>query len=256
MAAQRVRVLVGCVTYDRKAYCLAPFLERLAAVAKGADVLFIDNSEGSGYARRLESEGFAVMRTAAHGPAVPRLARAYRALRRAFLRGGWDFLLSLEQDVLPPWDVVPRLVARRRPVVGAWYRIGDEPDRVPCVLVGARARVSEHPHRPFVAASGAFVGPGEPAHAAAGGTRHFVYRVIEEAALRGCGVRRVFAVGLGCVLIHRSVLECVRFRWQPGAGDVPPAHSDMAFYDDCRRRRIPVYVDPSLPCRHLDRART
>jgi hypothetical protein len=59
-------------------------------------------------------------------------------------------------------------------------------------------------------------------------------------------VKKVFSCGLGCVLIHRSVLKEVVFRYEEGS----PVHPDSFFYADLDAKKIPVYVDTSIYCKH------
>jgi hypothetical protein len=59
-------------------------------------------------------------------------------------------------------------------------------------------------------------------------------------------VKKVFSCGLGCVLIHRSVLEKIQFRYEQGS----PVHPDSFFYADLDAKGIPAFVDTSIYCEH------
>ena len=55
----------------------------------------------------------------------------------------------------------------------------------------------------------------------------------------------VAACGLGCVLIHRNVLKEVKFRYDLNSFD------DRWFFLDLYDKKIPVYADTSIKCKHL-----
>jgi hypothetical protein len=66
------------------------------------------------------------------------------------------------------------------------------------------------------------------------------------AALFDGTLKQVHSVGLGCVLIHKSVLSKFKFRYDASVD----AHPDSFFYRDMRNLDIPVYMDSSLFLQH------
>jgi hypothetical protein len=64
------------------------------------------------------------------------------------------------------------------------------------------------------------------------------------------GLEKVFSCGLGCVLIEKSVLKDVIFRYEENA----PVHPDSFFYADLDSKQIPVYVDTSIICEHKNQS--
>ena len=61
-------------------------------------------------------------------------------------------------------------------------------------------------------------------------------------------VKKVFSCGLGCVLIHRSILQQVGFRYEEGS----PVHPDSFFFADLDQKGFPVYVDTDIYCEHFN----
>jgi len=53
--------------------------------------------------------------------------------------------------------------------------------------------------------------------------------------------------GLGAILIHRSVLEKLTFRFMKGE---PPIFEEFCFGRDCREIGVDIYLDSSLVCGH------
>ena len=58
---------------------------------------------------------------------------------------------------------------------------------------------------------------------------------------------KIKACGVGCVLIHKDVLEKVSFRYDK----TYVCFDDMFFCDDAVKNGFDIYVDASVKCKHL-----
>jgi len=71
-------------------------------------------------------------------------------------------------------------------------------------------------------------------------------RSLNEAELwKNPGLMEVVSAGLGCVLIHKDILEKVKFRYEKNTFD------DRWFFIDCYNKKIKVFADTSIKCKHL-----
>ena len=61
-------------------------------------------------------------------------------------------------------------------------------------------------------------------------------------------LKTVYQLGLGCLLIHRSVLQKVPFRVD--LKDEEKAHSDTYFHEDLRSLNIPCYMSTNVIVEH------
>jgi len=61
------------------------------------------------------------------------------------------------------------------------------------------------------------------------------------------GVRKVDAAGLGCLLIHKRVLDKVKFRFDKKN----KAFDDMYFCKDAYDNGFEIFVEMSVKCKHL-----
>lgn len=212
------KILIGCPTYWGKAYCLKEYAERVKTLSySNYEVLLVDNSKNERYIKEIRESGL----RAEKGPWMEdireRIVASRNLLRKRALEEGYDYFLSLEQDLLPPLNVVEQLLANRQLIMtGVYHKEGfHEGKKISYALLYALQNgklVLIHPER-----------------------------------LKQAEPIRTHACGLGCMLIHRSVLEKIPFR-KPTKG---PAQDDMMFCFDVQKEGFALYADPMVVCEHL-----
>lgn len=149
-----------------------------------------------------------------------RMAIGHDDCRKYALNHGYDYLLHLETDVFPEADVIERLITTNKKVVGAlFYR-----DQGIYRRLMLQRRMFRSPHN-IVAKN---------------------FERQDDLCFVDGTVKKIASVGLGCVLIHSSVLKQIEFRYDPRQ-DVYP---DSLFSQDCFERGISIHVDTSLICEH------
>lgn len=225
------RILIGTPTYEGKEYCREQFVEHLKNIDyPNFQWCIVDNSKSTRYYSKLNRL------YPGHIKRVPRgnnsrdaLANASNYLRQKVLTEGYDYLFMLESDVFPPKDVIWRLLRHGRPVVGLPYEIGFGDKRNLCVFV-----VEQKDNGLF-------------------GTRQITKQ--EASQFLGTGLQRVHGMGVGCTLIHKSILE--RFAFWYDVGDISrlegtniTKHPDVYFYLALQNNNIGVYIDTDALCHH------
>ncbi len=211
------KILVGCPTSNHKSYCIDKYIESVKSLDyPNYDILLVDNSQNDDYYNKLKSK-LPVVKSPYYETARKRITESRNILRDKALREGYDYFFSLEQDVIPPKDVISLLLNHKKKIVSALYFDVNPEDRslMPMAWVhyqGSKAR------RMFLSE---VFSPG---------------RVLE-----------VVTCGLGSVLIHRDVLEKIKFRYVPERRPF----DDLWFSVDAKEANFPVYLDPSIKCRHL-----
>src|SRR3989344_2942951 len=96
---RKPKVLVGCPTSSHKEYCLQDYASALKELSyENFDVLIVDNSESDSYSKKIKALGLPVIRAPYTEHAKDRVIASRNILREKALEGGYDFLLSLEQD--------------------------------------------------------------------------------------------------------------------------------------------------------------
>lgn len=218
---QYPKVLVGCPTSDYKAYCLDQYVKAINELSyPNYDVLLIDNSEKDNYYKKIKGFGINVVRTKFTKKARDRIIEGRNLLRKKVLEEEYDYFLSLEQDVIPPKDVIERLLRHNKQVIAGVYFLVNFKD--------------EHKLRSSIWANY------DP-------KTKLMYRVKNEYIINNPKLMEVSTSGLGCILIHRDILKKIKFRYDKKT----EGFDDVFFAKDLRKNKIKIYADLSIICKHL-----
>lgn len=214
------KVLVGCPTSFHKAYCLSDYATAVKSLTyKNHDLLLVDNSPTEDYCKRIKALGLPVIKDAYQEHARDRIVQSRNILRQKMLDGGYDYFFSLEQDVIPPPDVVERLLVHKKDIVSGVYftkYIIEGKERVKPLLWG------------FV--------EGKP------NKIRFLDDEVEKPQFI-----RIKAAGLGCILISRKVLKEIPF----GLEKETNTFDDIVFCKQAAEKKFELFADTSIKCRHL-----
>lgn len=153
----------------------------------------------------------------------------YQRGRRLFLVGGYDAMLVIESDIIPPQDTLQRLAALGVDVAYGSYLFRGDGQPVTNILERYYSR-PETRHKPAR-------NIGEP----------LSERGLYQAAVRQ-GVIDCSGSGLGCILIKRNVVEAVPFERPPAGG-----FFDMAWTEAVYRAGYRMKADMSVKCGHVNK---
>lgn len=219
------KVLVAAPTGELKDYAFKRWVENVKKFTyPNYDVHIVDNSENRNYmnkVRMLYGDFLSVERVSPiqYPNFKHALAKSHDKCSEKVLNDGYDYLLHLESDVFPPIDVIERLMEHNKRIIGALYHIE----------LGEQSKLMIQEIEGF------------------GSVHRETFNLDEtDISFVDGTVKKVFSCGLGCVLIHRSLLEKVEFRFE-GDGSV---HPDSIFYGDVNQLGQSVYVDTSIYCEH------
>ncbi len=224
-----IKILVGCPTADYYKYCKEDYLNAVKSLAyKNADFLLIDNSKDNSYFNELKSK-IPVIKTERMENLRELVARDRNILREKVLNENYDYFLSLEIDVIPPINLIERLLSHKKEIVSAvYYKEYD-------VEVNNK-NINKKVILPLLWKQ---VNKDEVIQLTSG-------------EVEDNNLKEVAICGLGCVLIHRSVLEKVKFRVEENNDSC----DDTWFCYDARKLNFKIYADTSIKCRHLIKNKT
>ncbi|MAG45301.1 MAG: hypothetical protein CMH63_00830 [Nanoarchaeota archaeon] len=216
------KILIGCPTSFHKEYALPEYAKALKALTySNHDILLVDNSKDDNYKKKIEAHGLPVIKGHWFESARDRIIASRNILRQKTLEKGYDYFFSLEQDVLPPPNILQDLLKHNKQLITAIYFADNVipgqtlPQLIPLVYV------LEDP-------------------------KTLSMRPLNNIELWDKqGLMEVVSAGLGCVLIHKDILKQVKFRYEKNTFD------DRWFFIDIYHKKIPVFADTSLKCKHL-----
>lgn len=215
------KILVGCPTHERYAYCFDQYLESVKSIDyPNFDILLVDNSKSDDFFNKVKSKGVPILKGKFFEDAKERIVDSRNILRQEVLDKGYDYFLSLEQDVIPPRNVIQKLLSHGKEVVSGVYFMIFAKDGQTKVLPLLWKKIWDSSS----------------------------IRPVSEKELASDNLLKVDFCGLGCVLIHRSVLEKVKFRYLENNKNV---FDDIYFCDDTVKQGFSIFADMSVKCKHL-----
>ena len=208
---------------DKKNYCFEDWLNNIKKFDyENYDIFLADNSTTEDNSKLLRDKykigSKWITSKENQNSLMMKLRDSHNSCREETLKGGYDFLLHLETDIFPSAETINELLFYKKKCIGALYDIGfadnrqlmyrtiEKDDERLAIVLDAKDREKWM--------------TGE------------VYRVL------GCG--------LGCNLIHRSVLEKVKFRIEANSNVFP----SLFFGLDLDKLNIPQYLHSGLFCEH------
>jgi hypothetical protein len=230
------RVLISAPQAKAKAYCFERFIDNVMQFKyPNFDVKLFDNTlddgeftsymnsyvaKNHGKNARFEALNTCLMHKMTSDSVIERMARSHNDCRDFTLRLKYDYLLHLETDLFPPHDVIEQLMSQTKPIISALYYVDNGIYRKPMIQRSIKLAPRFLSSKNFMAN--------------------------EDLCFCDGTVKKVAHAGLGCILIHRSVLEKVKFRSIQGLNN----HPDTYFAEDCAQQKIPIFLDSSIVVEH------
>jgi GT2 family glycosyltransferase len=207
-------------------------------------VVLADNSASDAYKKELESRGFRVIRCARREDPLDTITECRNKLREIALQEGFDYFLSLEQDVIPPSDVIERLLERRVPIVSGVYCTYMVREGKSVKLPLLWTWVSEGDLELMKQNAGNYP---ETLKRIQDAKPEDLKRQLRMEEVMFEDLLEVKYAGVGCMLIGRDVLERCRFVRSTGRSGT----DDFGFCDEARNAGFKVFADCTVKCDHL-----
>lgn len=220
------KVLICAPQHESKNYIFDEWSKRVNALTyPNYDVFLADNSPNEDNLKRINEKGIrAVLVPQSEKGLKQTIADAHNRCRKEAIEGGYEYILHLETDIIPPLDVIERLLSHNKKICAGTYDVLHGSERK------AMIQTDENLHKMIK-------------------YRVFEYPENAEPLFFDGTVKKVFHAGLGCVLIHVSVLARIPFRYEAGLD----YHPDTFFALDCFHSNTDIYVDTNIYCDHHNR---
>ena len=149
-----------------------------------------------------------------------RIVSSRNLLRKYALDNGYDYFLSLEQDVIPPLDIIERMLSHKKEVIsGIYFNRNQWQHLYPLAYKQSQNKSNNLPDM----------------------------TPLSQEELGSNSLIEVISAGLGCLLIHRNILKKIVFRYQ----GKEEAFDDRFFFLDLYNLKIKAFADTSIKCRHF-----
>ncbi len=222
---KKPKILVGCPVYSGKKYITPYWIENVKNLNySNFDIFVVDNSKPSEYFEKVfENQGIKILKSPYSKNPFERLAKARRLLNNYAMENGYDYLLSIEQDVIVPTNLIEDLLKHGKKVIGAPYIVSSHTNErrrlVDYVISASKLNVE------YNTLNG--IGVNE-------------WYLSQE--IQGKGLIQVKSCSLGCTLISTKILKKI-----PVRVDLSIARADDSyFFHDCFNLKIPVFLDTSF----------
>lgn len=234
------KVLVGCPTYEGKDYCLREYSEAVKNIDyDNYDIVLVDNSEEKQYFEKIKKEGIKAWRLEKKNLSVGEKIAICRNLLRKLAIENYDYFLSLEQDVIPPKDIIKKLLSHDKKIVSAVYNMRmDDGKDWPLLWRFLDKKEAD---------AFAEKNPQLKEKMSEIKKKGLLCKRMELKELPGNELIKIAACGMGAVLIHKEVLREILFRVGKGKN----AYDDMFFCQDAISKGFEIFADTSVECRHF-----
>ena len=230
------KVLICAPTSKAKNYAFKEWITNIKQFTyPNIEVVIFDNTNDNGEnAKYLESEfikmfGYNDIFKAFHTninsiSIIERMCKSHNECIEYAKNNGFRKVLHLETDIIPPNDVIERLLFHNKQVVGALYYRDEGINRR--LMIQNTIKHSEY----------SFANVNMEQH--------------EDIVFIDGTLKQVGHIGLGCVLMDINIFKNISFRFK----DRVDLHPDSLFAEDCLRYNIPIFGDTSIICQHWNSA--
>jgi hypothetical protein len=226
------KVLVACPTYAGKNYCIDEWMKTVKRFKYfNYDILMVDNTNDNGKNAKWIMDTYGINVIYHYNQKVKGtkwlMAECNEVIRKYFLDNDYDYLFSLEADVMPRDEtIIQKFINFDCDIVTGMYDIGDPGYSFP--LIQKRVVYKDE--------------NGDVQETIRQLSWQEIYPFLDGT------LKNVFAAGIGCALIKKKVLEKVKFR----ISDINPyVHADSIFYMDTHNEGFRTFMDTSMYCWHM-----
>ena len=226
---ENIRVLVGSPISELYDYCFDEFVKsRKSLTYENHDLFFVDNSKDRLSSKKLEQHKMPFTRISYLENARERMVVSRNLLRKKALEGSYDYLLNLDQDIIPPKDIIERMLKNNKKIqTGLYFVYNNQYSSERSRYLIPTLWVSDELSSKMI--DGASI------------------RLMHPKETEQDKVVKVISCGSGCLLIHRDVLEKIEFRYDPFF----PYFDDNWFCRDAFYNDFEIFADLSIKCKHL-----
>lgn len=220
------RVLIGTPVYSGKYYITPAWVESVKNISYPTfDIVVIDNSKNrnKSFMNVFSKNRIKVLKSKNFENPIKTVTIARQKLYDYAVNGGYDYLLSIEQDILVPKNIIKDLLFHKKVIVGAPYPVSAYTNlqrrRIDYIISASKLKK--------------VIGRIDKVDI----NEWYISKEIEDR-----GLLKVKSCSLGCTLISTEILGRIKARCNHRINRA----DDSYFFQDCYDKGISVYLDTGL----------
>ena len=241
------KILVAAPTFDGMRYCHKQFIDRIKSLSYGDyDILLADNSENNSFFKELKKDPH-VASLRMDLPGISNLKKIIRSRNKLLTHAtlnSYDYVLMMDVDVIPPFDIIERLLAHGKDIVsGLYYNIFRVDRQQRLLPVAWKSFTPEEFEKIKDRVFSSHVASHES-----------LRRNLTDEEIKSGELQEVIIPSAGCVLLSEKVFKKIKY----GLLDVPGGFvtsDDIYFFRKAREAGFKLYCDPAIICDHLIRGK-
>lgn len=252
------KILVGAPVCGHYEFCIDRYIDALKNMDyPNYEVLLVDNTDNPAFFEKLKDlvkgTRINVIRVGHEEPSIKmKMVIGRNLLREKALKEGFDYFFNLDQDVIPPLDVLKRLVVHNKDIVTGIYdsdvfingKIEARPvayvyhtkEEIENLKKMSKDQIKEYSNDLFSALQ------------ANNWDFEDSYRQLSFDDIKDKVLIEIKMCGTGCIFVSSKTLKQIPFRYNSSAG-----FDDALFCKEAIQKNFKVYADCSVKCMHLAR---
>jgi len=252
------KVLVGAPVCGHYEYCLDKYLNVLNNLDyPNYEVLLVDNSDSDVFFKKvsglIEGTKVKIIRAGHEESSIKmKMIVGRNLLRQKVLDEGFDYFFNLDQDVIPPFDILKRFVLDDKEIITGVYHnhfiFNGEEMTTPVLYVDYTPLEIEKLKKMDKEELKAYSLELFKSLENNGWNFNEIFKQLSNKDIEGKKLIEITMCGTGCIFISRKVLEKIEFRFNNLIG-----FDDVVFCKEAVLKGFKIYSDCSAICQHLVR---
>lgn len=235
------KILIACPIIDRNKYCIDKYLDCIKSLTyPNKEFLLVDNSATEDFYNELKTKGANVIRGKHFDKAVPALVYNRNIIRSYFLARDFDYLFSLDSNIICPPDAIEKLLAHNKELAtGIYYSATIEQGKIIAKPM-LYTQITDEQFNQITQTEQYKQSPQQI-------KKEELFRQLTRQEIQEPKLIEIAIAGLGAVLIKKEVLEKVAFT----IDENKQATDDCFFFKQTAKEGYKLYADTTVKCTHL-----
>ncbi len=249
------KVLIGIPVSEQHGYATENLIKRIENLSyPNYDILIIDNSKTDKHFKSIKTKKAKVMWDFYSFKKVrDKLVACRNYMREIILENDYDYLLCIDQDVIPPFDLIEKLIFNHKDIVtGIYYNYFDKSNggtiKLPVIWKFFTKEDLDYAKNNLDKIKE--INPKAYKFLTDKKDDEFLLDYLQKpVSVKEATSGKLLEIkicGTGCILISKKILKEIEFRYE---GE--EAFDDTFFCKDATKKGYKIYADTNVQCEHI-----